>query len=110
MLAALANVLRVPELRRRVIFTLVMFAVFRLGTHIPVPGVNAAMIEQLFNNGNLFGPAGFIFRRRPEQILHFCNEYYPVHQRVHYFAAVESGHSHTGRMVQGRAGRLQENQ
>ena len=50
MLAALANVLRVPELRRRVIFTLVMFAVFRLGTHIPVPGVNAAMIEQLFNN------------------------------------------------------------
>ena len=32
-----------------------MFAVFRLGTHIPVPGVNAAMIEQLFNNGNLFG-------------------------------------------------------
>ena len=55
MLAALANVLRVPELRRRVIFTLVMFAVFRLGTHIPVPGVNAAMIEQLFNNGNLFG-------------------------------------------------------
>ena len=49
MLAALANVLRVPELRRRVIFTLVMFAVFRLGTHIPVPGVNAAMIEQLFN-------------------------------------------------------------
>ncbi len=55
MLAALANVLRVPELRRRVLFTLVMFAVFRLGTHIPVPGVNAAMIEQLFNNGNLFG-------------------------------------------------------
>jgi len=55
MLAALANVFRVPELRRRVIFTLVMFAVFRLGTHIPVPGVNASMIEQLFNNGNLFG-------------------------------------------------------
>ena len=55
MLAALANVLRVPELRRRVVFTLVMFAVFRLGTHIPVPGVNASMIEQLFNNGNLFG-------------------------------------------------------
>lgn len=32
-----------------------MFAVFRLGTHIPVPGVNASLIEQLFNNGNLFG-------------------------------------------------------
>lgn len=32
-----------------------MFAVFRLGTHIPVPGVNAHVIEQLFTSGNLFG-------------------------------------------------------
>lgn len=32
-----------------------MFFVFRLGTHIPVPGVDAAVIEKLFNNGNLFG-------------------------------------------------------
>ena len=55
MLAAWANVYRVPELRRKITFTLVMFAVFRLGTHIPVPGVNASLIEQLFNNGNLFG-------------------------------------------------------
>ena len=55
MLAALANVFRVPELRRKITFTLVMFAVFRLGTHIPGPGVNASLIEQLFNNGNLFG-------------------------------------------------------
>ena len=55
MLAALANVFRVPELRRKITFTLVMFAVFRLGTHIPVPGVNASLIEQLFNNGDLFG-------------------------------------------------------
>ena len=32
-----------------------MFAVFRLGTHIPVPGVDPTAIEQLFNNGSLFG-------------------------------------------------------
>lgn len=32
-----------------------MFVVFRAGTHIPVPGVNAQVIEQLFNSGNLFG-------------------------------------------------------
>jgi preprotein translocase subunit SecY len=32
-----------------------MFLIFRLGTHIPVPGVNAAVIEQLFTSGNLFG-------------------------------------------------------
>ncbi|MDD6569536.1 MAG: preprotein translocase subunit SecY [Acidaminococcus sp.] len=37
------------------LFTLAMFIVFRAGTQIPVPGVNAAMIERLFNSGNLFG-------------------------------------------------------
>ena len=55
MLSALANIFKIPELRQKIIFTLVMFAVFRMGTHIPVPGVNPAVIEQLFNNGNLFG-------------------------------------------------------
>ena len=55
MLAALANVLRIPELRKKVGFTMAMFIVFRAGIHIPVPGVNAAVIEQMFNTGNLLG-------------------------------------------------------
>ena len=55
MLAALANIFRASELRQRVIFTLAMFAVFRFGTHVPVPGVNVAIIEQMFSSGNLFG-------------------------------------------------------
>jgi preprotein translocase subunit SecY len=54
-LAALANIFRITELRQKVVFTLAMFIVFRAGTHIPVPGVNAAVIEQLFQTGNLFG-------------------------------------------------------
>ena len=55
MFSALTNIYKIPELRRKICFTLIMFAVFRMGTHIPVPGVNPAVIEQLFNNGNLFG-------------------------------------------------------
>ena len=55
MLSALSNIFKIPELRQRIIFTLIMFAVFRLGTHIPVPGVDPTAIEQLFNNGSLFG-------------------------------------------------------
>ncbi|PWM76428.1 MAG: preprotein translocase subunit SecY [Phascolarctobacterium sp.] len=55
MLSALANLSQVTELRRKILFTLAMFVVFRAGTHIPVPGVNASMIEQLFNSGNLLG-------------------------------------------------------
>jgi len=54
-LSALTNIYKIPELRQKVIFTLIMFSIFRMGTHIPVPGVNPAVIEQLFNTGNLFG-------------------------------------------------------
>lgn len=55
MLAALANIFRITELRQKIVFTLAMFVVFRAGTHIPVPGVNAEVIEQLFRSGNLLG-------------------------------------------------------
>ncbi|MDU4961527.1 MAG: preprotein translocase subunit SecY [Sporomusaceae bacterium] len=55
MLAALSNVLKITELRQKVVFTLAMFIVFRAGAHIPVPGVDASVIEQLFTSGNLFG-------------------------------------------------------
>ena len=55
MLSALSNIVKIPELRQRIVFTLVMFAIFRMGTHIPVPGVDPTAIEQLFNNGSLFG-------------------------------------------------------
>lgn len=55
MVGGLGNIFRIVELRRRVLFTLIMFGVFRLGTHIPVPGVDPTAIERLFNNGSLFG-------------------------------------------------------
>jgi preprotein translocase subunit SecY len=55
LLQSLSNILKITELRQKVIFTLLMFMIFRLGTHIPVPGVDASVIEQLFTTGNLFG-------------------------------------------------------
>ena len=55
MLSALSNILKITELRQKVVFTLAMFLVFRAGTHIPVPGVDISAIEQMFSSGNLFG-------------------------------------------------------
>ncbi len=55
MLSSLGNIVRITELRQKVFFTLGMFMVFRLGAHIPVPGVDPSAIEQLFASGNLFG-------------------------------------------------------
>ena len=38
MLQAFKNILNIPELRRRVLFSLAMLAVYRVGGHIPTPG------------------------------------------------------------------------
>src|ERR1700758_4995929 len=45
-----ANIFRIPDLRRRVLFTMAMLAVYRLGGHIPTPGVNTAALEAFFNS------------------------------------------------------------
>ena len=55
MLEGLSNILKITELRNKVTFTLLMFIVFRAGVHIPVPGVDASVIESLFTSGGLFG-------------------------------------------------------
>jgi preprotein translocase subunit SecY len=46
------NIFRIPDLRKRVLFTLAILAVYRLGAHIPTPGVNTAQLESLFNSQN----------------------------------------------------------
>jgi preprotein translocase subunit SecY len=49
MFEKLANIFRVPDLRKRVLFTLAMLAVYRLGAHIPTPGVNTKLLSQFFD-------------------------------------------------------------
>ena len=49
MLSWLANAWRVPELRRRVLFTAAVLAVYRLGSWIPAPGIDQAAVKNYFN-------------------------------------------------------------
>jgi preprotein translocase subunit SecY len=53
---ALANVFRIPDLRRRVLFTLGMLAIYRVGAYIPTPGISTERLQQFFsqNAGGLF--------------------------------------------------------
>src|SRR5215472_2395653 len=57
MLNGFQNASKIPELRRRVLFTLAMLAVYRLGVHVPTPGIDrqalAAYFEQV--KGTIFG-------------------------------------------------------
>ena len=52
-----ANIFRIPDLRKRILFTLALLAVYRLGGHIPTPGVNADKLQQFFdqNRGSFLG-------------------------------------------------------
>jgi preprotein translocase subunit SecY len=57
MLQSLRNIWDIPDLRKRVLFTLGLLAVYRLGNHIPTPGINAAALIDFFeqNKANWFG-------------------------------------------------------
>ncbi|NLI79304.1 MAG: preprotein translocase subunit SecY [Candidatus Riflebacteria bacterium] len=54
MFQSLANSMKIPELRNRILFTLGMIVVFRIGTHIPTPGVDAKMLTQNLPSSELF--------------------------------------------------------
>jgi len=47
MLEALANAFRVPDLRKKILFTLAIIGLYRLGATVPVPGVSQNMIQAL---------------------------------------------------------------
>src|SRR5207253_3689664 len=54
---AFANIFRVPDVRKRVLFTLGLLAVYRLGSHIPTPGIHLERWTEFFNrsSGTIFG-------------------------------------------------------
>src|SRR6202167_635478 len=54
---AVANVFRIPDLRKRLLFALGLLAVYRLGGHIPTPGIDANRLSDFFarNAGSVFG-------------------------------------------------------
>ncbi|MEA2203527.1 MAG: preprotein translocase subunit SecY [Blastocatellia bacterium] len=56
-LAAVRNMFNVPDLRRRILFTLGMLAVYRLGAHVGAPGINKAQLERVWHDvsGTLLG-------------------------------------------------------
>jgi preprotein translocase subunit SecY len=61
MLEAFANTLKIPDLRKKILVTLGLIAVYRIGTYIPTPGIDGAKLAQFFaslaqtSGGALFG-------------------------------------------------------
>ena len=55
MFNTIRNAWKIPDLRKRMIFTLLMLVVFRLGSFIPVPGMNTEALASLIESGGLLG-------------------------------------------------------
>lgn len=55
MLSVLGSAWKLADLRRKIIFTVLMLIVFRIGVHIPVPGINRQVIADLISQGQLLG-------------------------------------------------------
>lgn len=60
MLEALQNAMRLPDLRRKIIFTLFILVVYRIAAHIPVPGVDLNALETVFNPQNATATTGLL--------------------------------------------------
>jgi preprotein translocase subunit SecY len=59
-LSNLANVFRVKDLRNKILFTLLMIGIYRLGSHLPVPGVSFDKVNDLKNQSQSGGVLGFL--------------------------------------------------
>jgi preprotein translocase subunit SecY len=70
-LTALSNAFRVPELRRKIIFTLAMIALYRLGAFITVPGVDVTAVQQLIKSNGALGLLGLFSGGALEQFAVF---------------------------------------
>jgi len=57
MLDSIRNIFSIPELRKRVIFTLLLLAVYRIGGQLPIPGLSSAALQEFWQSqkGSLFG-------------------------------------------------------
>ena len=57
MIGTFSNILKIPELKRRIIITFLLLAVYRIGVHVPTPGINADALASFFAQarGTLFG-------------------------------------------------------
>ncbi len=77
MLAAFANCFRIPELKKKILFTIGIIVVYRIGCYIPTPGINGIALTELFNKlstqagGNIFGIMNMFSGRALEKMTVF---------------------------------------
>ncbi len=54
MASTVANIAKLPELRKRILFTIALLGVYRIGIFVPTPGVNADALQRIIGGGTIF--------------------------------------------------------
>ncbi len=54
MAEGIANIAKIPELRRRILFTIVMLGIYRIGVFVPTPGISADAVKRIISQGTIF--------------------------------------------------------
>jgi preprotein translocase subunit SecY len=60
MLRSLKNMFKVPDLRNKILFTLFIIALYRVGSHVPVPGIDFSAVQKLEESAKAGGVLGFL--------------------------------------------------
>ena len=108
MISAFLNTVKIPELRRRIFFTLAVVVIVRLGAAITTPGVNQAVLQEWFRStarstgGGVAALFNLVQRRRAGELRDLFARHHALHQRVDHAAVADGGDSAAGPLGAGR--------
>ncbi len=105
MMESIKSIFEIPDLRRRILFTLAMLAVYRLGAFIPTPGINAEAFENLFNQsmgGGIFGLLAMFSGRQPAPLDGLCSRHHAVYHGLDYSPVAWGGFAYPRKVEERR--------
>ena len=94
MLSTILNAFQVAEIRKKIAFTAGMLLIYRLGSHIPVPGVNLTAVNNIqkeFGGSNILGRPEPVLRRRPLADRDIRAGHHALHHLLDHPAAAAGG-------------------
>lgn len=54
MASSIGNITKLPELRKRIVFTILMLGIYRIGVYVPTPGINVDSLQRIISSGTVF--------------------------------------------------------
>ena len=105
MASGFQNIGKIPELRKRIFYTITLLAVYRIGAFVTTPGVNRAIMAKIVNqaSGIVPGPLQHVLGRRARADVDLRARHHAVHQRVDHSAVADGRRPQAGAGPEGRA-------